>query len=83
MKRNAWKKMTKSALSLLLVVSMFAGLGFARPSAYAMDEGAEAVQETVIEAAPAAAPATEPAPAAAPVVEEAARKKLLKKSSKE
>ena len=72
MKRNAWKKMTKSALSLLLVVSMFAGLGFARPSAYAMDEGAEAVQETVIEAAPAAAPAAEPAPAAAPVVEEAA-----------
>ena len=47
MKRNAWKKMTKSALSLLLAVSMFAGLGFARPSAYAMDEGAEAVQETV------------------------------------
>lgn len=52
MKRNAWKKMTKSALSLLLVVSIFAGLGFARPSAYAMDEGAEAVQETVVEDTP-------------------------------
>ena len=54
MKRNAWKKMTKSALSLLLVVSMFAGLGFARPSAYAMDEGAEetvAVSEPVVEEA--------------------------------
>ena len=83
MKRNAWKKMTKSALSLLLVVSMFAGLGFARPSAYAMDEGTEeivTVSEPVIEevtpvveeAAPVVEEAAPVVEEAAPVVEEAA-----------
>ena len=76
MKRNAWKKMTKSALSLLLVVSMFAGLGFARPSAYAMDEGTEeivTVSEPVIEeVTPVVEEATPVVEEAAPVVEEAA-----------
>lgn len=67
MKRNALKKMTRSALSLLLIASLFTGLGFACSSAYAMNEGEEMIEEAananqaVVEADPVQAEETAPA----------------------
>ena len=80
MKRNALKKMTRSALSLLLIASLFTGLGFACSSAYAMNEGEEMIEEAanaiqaVVEADPVQAEETAPAaePQAVEALEEAA-----------